>query len=308
MALSKAKLTRRLPGDAPMIRDFRIADLEGICPWQRTRHDAPVRGSGGGRRRHLRRPLTDQDYIASTHRGHGHCIAKGCDVRGMALELFRKAGRSLQRQGRLDAHRGCFKRHARVPTPSSVAHRTTGLWCRAVQPRRSRSARTSGSRLPATARPTRARTLESMNYAVVLKAPNDLRRLRTMATVNTRASSYATGADMTEACGSIRHGRRVKVDGTDFLRGLRGDGRRAIKRAHKGDGPDPRLNASRFRWPRPLRRRPTSLSRRRKSWKNCRKDHADPLEEVSQSASSPDKSLTEAEQNGQDRRRSSGGS
>ena len=27
--------------------------------------------------------LTDEDYIGSTHRGHGHCIAKGCDVEGM---------------------------------------------------------------------------------------------------------------------------------------------------------------------------------------------------------------------------------
>jgi pyruvate dehydrogenase E1 component alpha subunit len=32
------------------------------------------------------------DYIASTHRGHGHCIAKGCDVDGMMLEIFGKDG------------------------------------------------------------------------------------------------------------------------------------------------------------------------------------------------------------------------
>ena len=32
------------------------------------------------------------DYIASTHRGHGHSIAKGCDVTGMMLELFAKDG------------------------------------------------------------------------------------------------------------------------------------------------------------------------------------------------------------------------
>ena len=32
------------------------------------------------------------DYIASTHRGHGHSIAKGCDVTGMMLELFAKQG------------------------------------------------------------------------------------------------------------------------------------------------------------------------------------------------------------------------
>ena len=32
--------------------------------------------------------LTARDYIASTHRGHGHCIAKGVDVHGMMAELF----------------------------------------------------------------------------------------------------------------------------------------------------------------------------------------------------------------------------
>jgi acetoin:2,6-dichlorophenolindophenol oxidoreductase subunit alpha len=35
--------------------------------------------------------LTDQDYITSTHRGHGHCIAKGVDVRGMMAELYGRA-------------------------------------------------------------------------------------------------------------------------------------------------------------------------------------------------------------------------
>ena len=32
--------------------------------------------------------LSDQDYIASTHRGHGHCIAKGVEPRLMMAELF----------------------------------------------------------------------------------------------------------------------------------------------------------------------------------------------------------------------------
>jgi pyruvate dehydrogenase E1 component alpha subunit len=35
--------------------------------------------------------LTDDDYITSTHRGHGHCIAKGVDVAGMAAELMGKS-------------------------------------------------------------------------------------------------------------------------------------------------------------------------------------------------------------------------
>ena len=35
--------------------------------------------------------LSDDDYIASTHRGHGHCIAKGVDPKTMMAELFGRA-------------------------------------------------------------------------------------------------------------------------------------------------------------------------------------------------------------------------
>jgi pyruvate dehydrogenase E1 component alpha subunit len=39
------------------------------------------------------RNLDDRDTIASTHRGHGHCIAKGVDVREMMAEIYgRKTG------------------------------------------------------------------------------------------------------------------------------------------------------------------------------------------------------------------------
>ena len=35
--------------------------------------------------------LDERDKIASTHRGHGHCIAKGCDTDGMMAEIFGRA-------------------------------------------------------------------------------------------------------------------------------------------------------------------------------------------------------------------------
>lgn len=35
--------------------------------------------------------LDDKDLIVSTHRGHGHCIAKGCDVKGMMAEIYGRA-------------------------------------------------------------------------------------------------------------------------------------------------------------------------------------------------------------------------
>jgi TPP-dependent pyruvate/acetoin dehydrogenase alpha subunit len=34
--------------------------------------------------------LSDEDFISSTHRGHGHCIAKGVDPVGMMAEIYGK--------------------------------------------------------------------------------------------------------------------------------------------------------------------------------------------------------------------------
>ena len=35
--------------------------------------------------------IEEKDYIVSTHRGHGHCIAKGADLNKMMAELLGKA-------------------------------------------------------------------------------------------------------------------------------------------------------------------------------------------------------------------------
>ena len=43
--------------------------------------------------------LSDRDFITSTHRGHGHCIAKGVDLNAMTAELFGKATGSCKGKG-----------------------------------------------------------------------------------------------------------------------------------------------------------------------------------------------------------------
>jgi acetoin:2,6-dichlorophenolindophenol oxidoreductase subunit alpha len=43
--------------------------------------------------------LTDRDFITSTHRGHGHCIAKGVDPKEMMAELYGKAAGACKGKG-----------------------------------------------------------------------------------------------------------------------------------------------------------------------------------------------------------------
>src|SRR3546814_14054804 len=44
-------------------------------------------------------PLGAADVITSTHRGHGHCLAKGMEPLGMFAELMAKAGGSNRGRG-----------------------------------------------------------------------------------------------------------------------------------------------------------------------------------------------------------------
>ena len=43
--------------------------------------------------------LHQEDYISSTHRGHGHCIAKGVDVKGMVAELYGRSSGTCHGKG-----------------------------------------------------------------------------------------------------------------------------------------------------------------------------------------------------------------
>jgi acetoin:2,6-dichlorophenolindophenol oxidoreductase subunit alpha len=43
--------------------------------------------------------LEDQDFITSTHRGHGHCIAKGVPLGPMMAELFGRVDGSCKGKG-----------------------------------------------------------------------------------------------------------------------------------------------------------------------------------------------------------------
>ncbi len=91
LQLSREKLLEAY-GKMRLIRDFEDAVHDefasGIIPGFVHLY-AGEEASGMGVCMHL----DGRDNIASTHRGHGHCIAKDCDVDGMMHEIFgRKDG------------------------------------------------------------------------------------------------------------------------------------------------------------------------------------------------------------------------
>ena len=63
-------------------RQFRTATSPASCTCRSARRRSPA-GSA--------RALDEHDYITTTHRGHGHCIAKGADPVAMMAELFGRA-------------------------------------------------------------------------------------------------------------------------------------------------------------------------------------------------------------------------
>ena len=62
-----------------LLREFAKGDMPGFV---HTYHGAEPVAAG------VCAHLTDDDIITSTHRGHGHCIAKGCDLSAMVAELY----------------------------------------------------------------------------------------------------------------------------------------------------------------------------------------------------------------------------
>ncbi|MCW3013062.1 MAG: Acetoin dehydrogenase component alpha-subunit [Solirubrobacterales bacterium] len=82
-----AQLRRNLFASMALIRAFetRVAELyrDGDIPgFVHTSLGQEAVAAGVGL------ALRDEDYLATTHRGHGHCLAKGVDVDGMMGELF----------------------------------------------------------------------------------------------------------------------------------------------------------------------------------------------------------------------------
>ena len=186
--------------------------------------------------------LGDDDYIGSTHRGHGHCIAKGCDVAGMMLEIMGKEGGLCGGKGGsmhiADMSKGMLGANAIVGGSPPIA----------VGAALTQKLKATGKVAVAFAgdgASNQGTTFEALNMAVVLGVPA-IFAFENNGYGEHTATSYAVGApSIAERCQSFGMPAEV-VDGSDFFAVREAMGR-ALERARGGGGPSAlELVCSRF--------------------------------------------------------------
>ena len=176
--------------------------------------------------------LTDADYIVSTHRGHGHCIAKGCEVGAMMKEIYgRRDGTCHGKGGSMhiaDVTKGMLGANAIVGggPPLAVG---AAIACK-LRGNHSVSVAFGGD-----GSANQGTVFEAMNMAVVLKVPTIFIFENNGYSEHTGAS-YAVGSN--DLAGRARgFGMPAeRIDGSDFHSVFDAMGR-AMAHAHSGAGP-----------------------------------------------------------------------
>lgn len=176
--------------------------------------------------------LDDKDAISSTHRGHGHCIAKGCDVKKMMLELYCKRDGICKGKGGsmhiADINKGMLGANAIVGAgvPLAVGAALT--------------AKTLGKGNVAVAfggdgSSNQGTVFESMNFAVVLKLPLIFAVENNGYGEHTGIAYHLGAKDLVTRSAAFGM-PAVEVDGTDFFAVYDAMGE-AVARARAGAGP-----------------------------------------------------------------------
>ena len=176
--------------------------------------------------------LTDEDWIGSTHRGHGHCLAKGCEIGPMMLEIMGKAGGLCNGKGGsmhiADFDRGMLGANAIVGGAPPIA-------VGAALTQKLKKTGNVAVAFGGDGSSNQGTTFEAMNMAVVLNVPC-IFAIEDNGYGEHTATSYAVGApSMAERAKSFGMAAET-VDGTDFF-AVRDAMARALERARAGDGP-----------------------------------------------------------------------
>jgi acetoin:2,6-dichlorophenolindophenol oxidoreductase subunit alpha len=176
--------------------------------------------------------LNDGDRIASTHRGHGHCIAKGVDVAEMMKEIYGKKGGACQGKGGsmhiADLDRGMMGANGILGAGAPLA-------CGAALAARYRGKGEVAISFVGDGASNQGMFLESLNLAAVWNLPA-IFIVENNGYAESTSRDYAVAVDsyVDRAAGFGLPG--VTVDGTDFFAVYEAAGE-VIRRAREGGGP-----------------------------------------------------------------------
>ncbi len=176
--------------------------------------------------------LTDIDRIASTHRGHGHCIAKGVDVHEMMGEIYGKATGCCRGKGGsmhiADLSKGMMG-------ANGILGAGAPLICGAGLAAKFRGDGGVGLTFFGDGAANQGTVLESMNLAAIWNLPV-IFVVENNGYAESTSVEYATAVDsyVDRAAGFGLPG--VTVDGTDFFAVYEAAGE-IIRRAREGGGP-----------------------------------------------------------------------
>jgi TPP-dependent pyruvate/acetoin dehydrogenase alpha subunit len=176
--------------------------------------------------------LNEDDYVASTHRGHGHAIAKGCDVKAMMKEIYGKADGLCHGKGGsmhiADLDKGMLG-------ANGIVGGGPPLVCGVGLSSKVRGTRQVGVSFTGDGGSNQGTTLESMNLAAVWELP---------VVFVIENNGYAEATSTNFSCKGLDIAKRadgfgmpgVVVDGHDFFAVYEVAGE-AIRRAREGGGP-----------------------------------------------------------------------
>lgn len=176
--------------------------------------------------------LGDGDRIASTHRGHGHCISKGVDVVAMMKEIYGRKGGSCNGKGGsmhiADLSKGMMGANGIVGAGAPLA-------CGAALAAKFRGKGEVAVSFVGDGASNQGTFLESLNLAAMWNLPA-IFVVENNGYAETTSRDYAVAVDsyVDRAAGFGLPG--MTVDGTDFF-AVHEAAAEIIKRAREGGGP-----------------------------------------------------------------------
>ena len=176
--------------------------------------------------------LDDKDYIVSTHRGHGHCIAKGGDVGEMMKEIMARVGGSCAGKGG-SMHIAAIEK--RMLGANAIVGGGPPLIVGAALSAKTLGTGSVGVSFTGDGGSNQGTTFEAMNLAVVLQVPA-IFMFENNGYGEGTAAGYAVGSKDIASRAAAFGMPALKVDGADIF-AVYETCKKAVAHCRAGKGP-----------------------------------------------------------------------